>query len=382
MAVVQFNYPTTIKFGAGAIKLASEVLKQRGLKRPMVVTDRALGNLPMITDVIASLGQVGLIPAVYAGVYGNPTESQVKGGVNAYHEHGADSLVIIGGGAPLDVGKAIALMVNHPGHLFDYEDGKPDARPVDQPVPFMIAVPTTSGTGSEVGRSSVVSDDTTHAKKIIFDPKLLPPLVLADPELTYGLPAAVTAAVGFDALTHNIEAFLAKGYHPLADGIALEGVRLVSLHLAKAVRAPRDYEARAGMQLASLMGAIAFQKGLGVTHSCAHALSTVYDTHHGLANALMLNACMEFNLSAVPERMARLGQAVGVRSLDQDTLGKGFISWLAALKKEVGLPTGLAAIGAKTNDALLDFAVADPCHGSNPRPVTRSDFINLFAQAQ
>ena len=206
--------------------------------------------------------------------------------------------------------------------------------------------------------------------------------MLADPELTYGLPAAVTAAVGFDALTHNIEAFLAKGYHPLADGIALEGVRLVSLHLAKAVRVPHDYEARAGMQLASMMGAIAFQNGLGVTHSCAHALSTVYDTHHGLANALMLNACMEFNLSTVPERMARLGQAVGVRSLDQDALARGFISWLAALKKEVGLPTGLAAIGAKTTDALVDFAVADPCHGSNPRPVTRADFVNLFAQAQ
>ena len=382
MAIVQYNYPTIVKFGAGAIKLAPDALKQSGLKRPLIVTDRALAPLPMIADLAASLEQVGLIPSVYSGVFGNPTESQVKSGVKAYHEHGADSLVIIGGGAPLDVGKAIALMVNHPGQLFDYEDGKPDARPVDQPVPFMITVPTTSGTGSEVGRSSVVSDDHTHAKKIIFDPKLLPPLVLADPELTYGLPPAVTAAVGFDALTHNIEAFLAKGNHPMADGIALEGVRLVSLHLVKAVRHPNDYEARAGMQQASLMGAVAFQKGLGVTHSCAHALSTVYDTHHGLANALMLNACMEFNLSAVPDRLARLGQVVGVKSLDQAALAKGFIDWLATLRKEVGLPSGLAAIGAKTTDTLLDFAVADPCHGSNPRPVTREDFVKLYARAQ
>jgi alcohol dehydrogenase class IV len=382
MAVVQYNYPTIIKFGAGAIKLAPDALKQRGLKRPLIVTDKALASLQMIADLAADLEKVGLIPAIYAGVFGNPTESQVKAGVTAYHEHGADSFVIIGGGAPLDVGKAIALMANHPGQLFDYEDGKPDARPVDQPVPFMIAVPTTSGTGSEVGRSSVVSDDKTHAKKIIFDPKLLPPLVLADPELTYGLPAAVTAAVGFDALTHNIEAFLAKGNHPMADGIALEGVRLVAQHLVKAVKSPRDYEARAGMQQASLMGAVAFQKGLGVTHSCAHALSTVYDTHHGLANALMLNACMEFNLSAVPERLARLGQVVGVKSLDQAALAQGFIDWLAGLRKEVGLPSGLAAIGAKTTDALLDFAVADPCHGSNPRPVTRDDFVKLYARAQ
>ena len=228
----------------------------------------------------------------------------------------------------------------------------------------------------------MVSDDHTHAKKIIFDPKLLPPLVLADPELTYGLPPAVTAAVGFDALTHNIEAFLAKGNHPIADGIALEGVRLCALHLAKAVKSPKDYEARAGMQQASMMGAIAFQKGLGVTHSCAHALSTVYDTHHGLANALMLTACMEFNLPVAQDRLARLGQVVGVKSLDQAALAKGFIDWLTALKKEVGLPSGLAAVGAKTTDALLDFAVADPCHGSNPRPVTRADFVQLYAKAQ
>ena len=279
MSIVQFNFPTTVKFGAGAVNLAPDALKARGKKKPLIVTDKGLVKLPMIENLTAALKKAGLAPAVYGGVFGNPVESQVKDGVAAFKEHHADCLVIIGGGAPLDVGKAIALMVNHPGKLFDYEDGKPDARPVDQEIPFMIAIPTTSGTGSEVGRSSVVGDDVTKAKKIIFDPRLLVPLVLADPELTYGLPPAVTAAVGFDALTHNVEAYLAKGYHPICEGIALEGVRLVAKHLPKAVHDPKNLDARGGMMVASMMGAAAFQKGLGVTHSAAHALSTVYDTH-------------------------------------------------------------------------------------------------------
>ncbi len=378
MSIVQFNYPTKIKFGAGAVKLAPEALKAAGKKRPMVVTDKGLVDLPMVKDLVSSLKKAGLEPGLFGGVHGNPVESQVKDGVAAFKEHKADSLVILGGGAPLDVGKAIALMVNHPGKLFDYEDGKPDARPVDKDIPYMIGIPTTSGTGSEVGRSSVVGDDVTKAKKIIFDPKLLIPLVLADPELTYGLPAAVTAAVGFDALTHNIEAYLAKGYHPMADGIALEGVRLVAKYLPKAVHDPKNLEARGGMLMASMMGAAAFQKGLGVTHSCAHALSTVHDTHHGLANALMLEACMEFNLEVVPERLAMLGQAAGVRAKDDSGLAKGFIKWIGALKKETGIPAGLKAAGIKDFAKCLDIAVADACHPSNPRPVTRADFEKLY----
>jgi alcohol dehydrogenase class IV len=248
-------------------------------------------------------------------------------------------------------------------------------------VPYVLAIPTTSGTGSEVGRSSVISDDKTKAKKIIFDPKLLPPLVLADPELTVGLPAAVTAAVGFDALTHNVEAFLSKGMHPMADGIALEGVRLVAKHLRTAVTKPNDLEARGGMMLASLMGAVAFQKGLGVTHSCAHALSTVYDLHHGLANALMLSACMEFNREAVPAAFARLGQAVGVKATDEGALGDGFLKWIVAEKAACGLPSGLKAKGVTDIASLLDLAVADPCHPSNPRPVTRADFEQLYRRS-
>lgn len=381
MSIVRFNFPTTIRFGVGAVKLAPAALSERGLKRPLIVTDQGLAKLPMVDALKADLAKIGLIPEVYQGVVGNPTESQVKSGVAAYHEHGADALVIIGGGAALDVGKAIGLMVNHPGHLFDYEDGKPDARPVDQPIPFMIAIPTTAGTGSEVGRSSVISDNDTHAKKIIFDPRMLCPLVLADPELTVGLPAGITAATGMDALTHCVEAYLSKGFHPICDGIALEGVRLASQHLVKAVREPKNLDARGGMLAASMMGAIAFQKGLGVTHSCAHALSTIYDTHHGLANALMIEACMEFNLQAVPERLARLGEAAGVKAADDKGLATGFIKWLGRLRQELGLPTGLAAVGVKDVAPLLDVAVADPCHGSNPRGVTREDFAALYKRA-
>ncbi len=378
MSIVQFNFPTTVKFGAGAVKLAPEALKARGFKRPLIVTDKGLVKLPMIEELATSLKKAGLSPSVYGGVFGNPVEKQVKDGVAAYREHKADCLVIIGGGAPLDVGKAVALMVNHPGGVFDYEDGKPDARVVDQPIPFMIAIPTTSGTGSEVGRSSVIGDDVTHAKKIIFDARLLVPLVLADPELTYGLPPAVTAAVGFDALTHNVEAFLSKGFHPICDGIALEGVRLVAKHLPKAVHDPKNLEARSGMLAASMMGAAAFQKGLGVCHSAAHAMSTVYDTHHGLANALMLEACMEFNAPVVAEKMALLGQAVGVQALDEKALGQGFIKWIQAFKKETGIPAGLKSQGIKDLSKMLDIAFADPCHPSNPKPVTKGDFEKLY----
>ncbi|MCX6111329.1 MAG: iron-containing alcohol dehydrogenase [Proteobacteria bacterium] len=379
--IQQFNYPTMIKFGAGAIKLVPQTLKQRGAKRPLIVTDRDLAVTPMVGDLQLSLSQVGLIPAVFGGATSNPVETQVKEGVAAYHEHGGDCLVIIGGGAALDVGKSIALMINHPGHLFNYEEGRSDGRPVDQPIPFMIAVPTTAGTGSEVGRSMVIADAVSHVKRIIFDPKLLPPLVIADPELTYGLPAAMTAAVGFDALTHNIEAFLAHEWHPIADGIALEGVRLIALNLLTAVREPTNLTARGGMQMASIMGAVASQKGLGVTHSCAHALSSVFDTHHGLANAIMLEPCMEFNRACCEERLARLGQAVMVPATNTSELASGFMRWLRALKHDVGLPPRLGPLDATTTARLVEVAAADPCHTSNPRPVSRNDFADIFAHA-
>lgn len=377
-APVEFSFPTRIIFGPGASARLSDVLRSRSKSRPLIITDQGVAKLPFLLRIVSEVSKAGLTLDVFSGVSGNPVASQVMKGVVAYRAHNADALVLIGGGAAIDVGKAVALMVEHLGQLFDYEDGKPDARPVDKDIPFMVAIPTTSGTGSEVGRSSVISDDVTRIKRIIFSPRLLPPAVLADPELTLDLPGPLTAATGMDALSHCIEAFLSKGFHPMCDGIALEGARLVSKNLITCYRQPRNIEARGNMMMASTMGAVAFQKGLGVVHSCAHALSAVCDMHHGLANALMMIPCMQFNADAVSERMTRLALTV-----DAEASPKGFISWLKALLRGLDMPKGLrqASVSESHLDALVETAFQDVCHSCNPRPVTRADFANLFQMA-
>jgi alcohol dehydrogenase class IV len=388
----QFNFPTRIQYGSGAIKLLPDALKVAGRKRPLVVTDKGLAPLPPVTDSARLLEEAGLAVAVFSGIWGNPVKSQVTAGVAAFREHNADAIVAIGGGAAIDVAKAIALMAHHPGDLFDYEDGKPDARPMDRELPTFVSVPTTAGTGSEVGRSTVVSDDETHVKKIIFSPRLLAQRVFVDPDLTMGLPAPVTAATGMDALTHLVESYLAKGFHPMCDGIALEGLRLVATNLRRCVDyarrisagdkgllADEDHrEARGLMLNAAMMGGVAFQKGLGVTHSLAHALSTVCDLHHGLANGIMIPYAMTFNREAVPRRLADLGAAVGVAT-DADA----FLRWLVELRAAIGIPPNLGAAGVKRDslEALVEIAVADGCHQNNPRPVTDADFRQMFGQA-
>src|SRR4051812_46831318 len=381
----QFNFPTRIQYGPGAVKLIPDALRMAGRKRPLVVTDKGLAPLPPVTDPARLLDEAGLPAAVFSGVWGNPVKSQVTAGVAAFRDHGADAIVAIGGGAAIDVAKAIAVMVNHPGDLFDYEDGKPDARPMDREIPTFFTVPPTAGTGSEVGRITVVSDDVTHVKKIIFSPRLLAQRVFVDPDLTVGLPAAVTAATGMDALTHLVEAYLSKGFHPMCDGIALEGLRLLSRNLGRCVDYARRVaagdkalltddahrEARGLMLNAALMGAVAFQKGLGVTHSLAHALSTVCDLHHGLANGIMIPFAMTFNREAVPQRLGDLGAAVGVAA-DADS----FLRWLIELRAAIGIPANLrgAGVGPGSLDALVEIAIADGCHQNNPRAVTASDF--------
>ncbi len=379
MSLYRYNYPTAVVYGVGARREIAGRLQQLGAKRPLVVGDRGVAQLPFFGEIVGLLQAAGLEAGTFTEVWGNPVKSQVSAGVEAYKAHGADSIVALGGGAAMDVAKVIGLMATHPGDLFDYEDGKPDALPVNNPLPPCVAVPTTAGTGSEVGRSSVVSDDVTHVKKIIFDPKMLPNVAVVDPELTVGLPAAITAATGIDALTHNVEAFLARGFHPLADGIALQGIRMVAAYLPACVEHPGDLEARGQMLLASLMGATAFQKGLGVTHSCAHALSTVVDMHHGLANALMMPACMRFNAEVAPERFALMAQAAGLEVAD----AAHFIAWLEALNARLGIPASLSAAGVEAShlEALVEIAVNDVCHPSNPRPVSREDFVALFQAA-
>ena len=378
MASHTFQFPTLIQFGPGVRSEIGAHLRTQGLKRPLVVTDRGLAALPLLHGIVDGLRAAGLDAAVFSEVGGNPSKSQVRAGVEAFRAQSADAIVGVGGGAGLDVAKAIALMASHPGDLFDYEDGLAEPRKVDGPLPYWVAVPTTSGTGSEVGRSAVISDDQTHVKKIVFSPRLLARAVFADPELTVDLPAKVTAATGMDALTHCIEAYLAKDYHPICDGIALEGLRLGAPALRKCVETPKDVRARADMMMSSMMGAIAFQKGLGLVHSLAHALSTLADLHHGYANGLMIDHGLPFNVPTSSDRFKVMAQVVGLKHDSP----QAFMDWVRDLKARVGIPATLAEAGVPRQiDKLSDLALQDTCHLNNPRPCTRDDFRRIYTTA-
>jgi len=378
MAITKFSFPTTIHFGPGARKLVGAQLAERGLKRPLVVTDKGLAALPIVAELMADLSAAGLAPALFGGVFGNPTASQAMAGAAAFRAHGADAVVGIGGGAALDVAKIVGVIADGGGTALEYAYDHPKVRAIGADVPWFVALPTTSGTGSEVGRSAVISENDTHIKRIVFSPNILAKTVFADPELTLGLPPAVTAATGMDALTHNVESYLSPAYHPLCDGIALEGARIAARSLVTAVREPGNLEARADMMMSSMMGAIAFQKDLGAVHSCAHALGTVCDLHHGLANALMIDTVLAWNVAAAPEKFAELAHVVGASGGAQ-----GFLDWLRELKKTIGIAPNLSSVGVKRDSIprLVEIAVADICHQTNPQPVTAKDFERLFAEA-
>ncbi len=378
MTITKFSFPTTIHFGAGARKLLAAHLRSMNLKRPLIVTDKGLAALPLIAEISADLSAAGLVPSTYGGIRGNPTGSQVMNGAAACKAHGADCVVGVGGGAALDVAKVVGLLATHPGDVMEYVWDHPSVRPITNPLPHFIALPTTAGTGSEVGRSSVISEEATHIKRVIFSALILAKAVFADPELTLGLPAAVTAATGMDALTHNIESYLSPAFHPLCDGIALEGTRIAARALATAVREPANLQARADMMMSSMMGAIAFQKDLGAVHSCAHALGTVCDMHHGLANALMIDTVLAWNLEAAPAKFAELAHAAGVAGG-----AAAFVPWLKALKNQIGIAPNLAVAGVKQEQLprLVDVASADICHQTNPRPCAPADFERLFLKA-
>ncbi|MEY4711591.1 MAG: hypothetical protein RIS88_1041 [Pseudomonadota bacterium] len=376
MSIHGFSFPTAIQFGAGARKLVGEHLRAQGCQRPLIVTDRALATLPVLAEFRTHLG--GLDVAVYSGVFGNPTASQVMDGAAAYKAHRADCIIGFGGGAALDVAKVVGVAATHEGDILEYVWDHPKVRPIVHPLPHFIALPTTAGTGSEVGRSSVVSENDTHLKRVVFSPLILARKVFADPELTLGLPPSVTAATGIDALTHNIESYLSPAYHPLCDGIALEGTRIAARALAIAVERPGDLAARGDMMMASMMGAIAFQKDLGAVHSCAHALGAVCDLHHGLANALMLDTVMAWNFEAAPAKFNELAHVCGVTGG-----GAAFVPWLRQLKARIGITGTLAAHGvtAAHLPRLVDIAIRDICHQTNPRPCTAADFERLFKAA-
>jgi alcohol dehydrogenase class IV len=388
MTLHRFAFPTTIHFGAGAAKTVGPHLVELGRRRPIVVTDRALAKLPVAQSFVATLRDAGLDVAVFDGVFGNPMASQANAGGAAFRAHGADCVVGFGGGAAVDVAKIVGVLGTAGGDALEYAYDHPDVRPIPDALPYFVALPTTAGTGSEVGRSSVISEDDTHVKRIVFSPKILARAVFADAELTLDLPPAITAATGMDALTHNIESYLSPAYHPLCDGIALEGVRIAARALPRAVADGRDLAARSDMLMASMMGAIAFQKDLGAVHSCAHALSTVADLHHGLANGIMIDHVMRFNASAAAAKMAELGRVAGVAASGSDEArAEAFIAWLSQLKRSLGIPARLSdyrgprAVTRADIPALVEVAHKDLCHQTNPRPCSAADFERLFEQA-
>ena len=376
--IYQYSFPTTIRFGAGASKELGSYLKSNNLSKPLVVTDPIVAELSFFKDIIKQLTAQGLSVEVFKDIHKNPVKSDVYKGTDHWDETKRDCIVGIGGGAALDVARAIVLRVNHREDLFKYDDLIGGDVYVTNDVPHFVTLPTTSGTGSEVGRSAIISDDVTKQKKILFSPKLLAKTVFADPELTNELPAFVTAATGMDALTHNTEAFIAKMPHPLCEGIALEGMRLINESLEKAVNKP-DLESRSKMMIGSMMGAIAFQKGLGVVHSLAHPLSSLLDTHHGLANAVNIPYGMEFNIAGCEDKFRRMARTLELK----DESGKAVVNYLFNLNSKINIPHKLRDIGVKAEhiETLADLAIADFAHPNNPKPVSREDFKQLYLKA-
>ena len=374
----QFNFPTTIRLGAGVVKELPAYLKTNNLKAPLVVTDPNVAQLPFFKNIVEDLRKRNIGVEVFSDIHKNPVKSDVYKGVDVWDATNRDSIIGIGGGAGLDVARAILLRINHREDLFKYDDLIGGDVYVTNDVPHFITVPTTSGTGSEVGRSAIISDDDTHQKKILFSPKLMAKIVFADPVLTMDIPGPITAATGMDALTHNIEAFLAKNYHPLCDGIALEGMKLIDESLERAVNKP-DLESRSKMLLGSMMGAIAFQKGLGVVHSLAHPLSSLLDTHHGLANAVNIPYGMQFNIAGFEDKFRRIARTL---ELPKET-GEAVVQYLFNLNTKIKIPHHLRDIGVKEEhiETLADLAFADFAHPNNPKPVSREDFKQLYLKA-
>ncbi len=371
-----WNYPTSIRFGAGRIAELPQACQALGMRQPLLVTDPGLSALPMIAAAVQSCRAAGLGCGLYSNVQPNPVEANICEGVALYKREGHDGVIAFGGGSALDAGKTIALMVGQQRPLWDFEDREDWYQRVDVAgMAPTVAVPTTSGTGSEVGRAAVITDLRDHVKKIIFHPRMLPALVIADPELTVGLPPHITAAVGMDALSHNLEAFCAPFFHPMADGIALEGMRLIKEWLPLAVSDGSNIEARANMMIASSMGATAFQKGLGAMHSLSHPCSAHFNTHHGLTNAVVMPYVLSWNRAALQEKMNRLSRVLG--------LGPGFdgvLSWILEMRAVLKIPGTLHEIGvAHTHvDILAESALQDPSTGGNPVPMTAADFAALY----
>lgn len=376
--ISRFSFPTNIVFGRKAVEHTGALAVRLGAKRALIVTDPGVAAAGLIAPVRKSLEGSGLEVAVFDAVSPNPTEANVDAGVAAYEDAGAEILVGLGGGSPMDAAKAIRFRVTHGGPLEQYDDNIGGDALITRDIPPMLAIPTTAGTGSEVGRSSVIICRSNERKTVFFSPFLMPDYALCDPELTVGMPPHITAATGMDALTHSVEAYLAKPYHPMADAIALGGIRLCGQSLAAAVADGGDLEARADMMMAATMGATAFQKGLGVTHSLAHPLSSIYGMHHGLTNAVLLPHVLEFNHSACPQRCLDIA-----KTLDLPHRPDVLAQWVRELNSTIGIKPRLSAYGVEAAGipAMVEKAMQDGCHLNNPRPCTPDDMRRLYEAA-
>jgi alcohol dehydrogenase class IV len=371
-----WSYPTSIRFGAGRISEIADACNAAGMSKPLLVTDRGLANLPITQNALDLLDQAGLGRAMFAEVDPNPNEKNLAAGLEAYHAGGHDGVIAFGGGSGLDLGKVVAFMCGQSRPVWDYEDvGDWWTRADADNIAPIICVPTTAGTGSEVGRAGVLSNSVTHEKKIIFHPKILAAVVICDPELTVGMPAAITAGTGMDAFAHCLEAYCSPHYHPMSQGIAVEGMRLVKEYLPRAYADGSDIEARAHMMSAAAMGATAFQKGLGAIHALSHPIGAFYNSHHGTTNAVVMAPVLKFNRTAIETRIEALAAYLGI-----DGGFDGFYDYVVALNASLGIPANLTELGVTDPDLdwLVASALKDPSVGGNPIEMTETNTRELF----
>ncbi len=373
-----WSYPTAIKFGAGRIAELPAACAQAGIKRPLLVTDRGLANLPVTTATLDILDAAGLGRAIFAEVDPNPNETNLSAGVAAYQAGGHDGVIAFGGGSGLDLGKMVAFMAGQTRPVWDFEDiGDWWTRADADGIAPIIAVPTTAGTGSEVGRASVITNSETHEKKIIFHPKVLPTVVICDPELTVGMPPFITAGTGLDAFAHCVEAYSSPHYHPMSQGIALEGMRLVIENLPRAYDDGTDIEARANMMSAAAMGATAFQKGLGAIHALSHPIGAIYHTHHGTTNAIFMPPVLQLNRPAIAVRFEGVAAYLGIKGGFD-----GFCDFVDGFNDRLGIPKNLKGLGieAVDTDLVIKGALQDPSCGGNPIELTEANLKEVLAK--
>ena len=375
-----WSFPTAISFGVGTIAQLPATCADEGINKPLLVTDAGLAKLDFVTELMETIKQSGLETKLFCDVKSNPTGSNVETGVKVYQQGQHDGVIALGGGSALDVGKAIALMVGQNRPIWDFEDvGDNYLRVNPKGIAPLIAIPTTAGTGSEVGRASVIVDETSQRKVIIFHPGMLAKKVIADPALTTALPAPLTAATGMDAFVHSLEAYCANGYHPMADGIALQAMTLISKNLPLAYNEPGNLEARSHMLAASMMGAVAFQKGLGAVHALAHPLGALYDKHHGLLNAILLPYVLQHNKPAIENKLTHIS-----RVLDLDEVSfEGFMHWILQFRKTLQIPDDLKTIGINIEQSELigEMALKDPSASGNPVSLSAKQYSTLFEKA-